>query len=205
MEEELGDVTGPSGLHLYNSRRLKKPVEEEEISSYDDDSFAEEDTDEDYAIEEEATEEEAAEDTAVDAVADTPRVDASVLVTQLSQMGEESSSSDEEDLQLSQARREGEKEVKNAAVSSILSLVQMNKAVTSDVRASKKQMEGSAATTTLHGKTGATALQRADSASQPQLSNPRSFLVDYVCRLRVSGSYRFQNSRRIRLSRVYGR
>ena len=195
MEEELGDVTGPSGLHLYNSRRLKKPVEEEEISSYDDDSFAEEDTDEDYAIEEEATEEEAAEDTAVDAVADTPRVDASVLVTQLSQMGEESSSSDEEDLQLSQARREGEKEVKNAAVSSILSLVQMNKAVTSAVRASE----------TLHGKTGATALQRADSASQPQLSNPRSFLVDYVCRLRVSGSYCFQNSRRIRLSRVYGR
>ena len=100
MEEELGDVTGPSGLHLYNSRRLKKPVEEEEISSYDDDSFAEEDTDEDYAIEEEATEEEAAEATAVDAVADTPRVDASVLVTQLSQMGEESSSSDEEDLSL---------------------------------------------------------------------------------------------------------
>ena len=193
MEEEtVRDITGPSGLHLYNSNRLKKPVEEEEISSYDDDSFMEEETDEDYAIEEEGV------------APDPPRVDASVLVTQLSQMGEESSSSDEDEIQQSQARREGEKEVKSAAVSSILSLVQMNKAVTSDVKASEKQMEGSATTTTIHGKAGATVLQRTDSASQPQLADPRAFLIDYVCRLAVSGSYRFQNSRHIQLSRMYG-
>ena len=133
-----------------------------------------------------------------------PHVDSSVLVTQLSQMDDASSSSEDDEVQLTQARREGEKEVKNAAVSSILSLVQMNKAVTSGVQASERQMQGSAATTTIHGR-NVEVLQRADSTSKPQLSNPRSFLTEYVCKMRVASEYRLQNSRRIALADTYKR
>lgn len=192
---EALDVKGPSGLPLYNSNRLKKQADETtETESYDEeDTYYVDDDDDEAYVEEEETE-----------TTQPPHVDSSVLVTQLSQMDDASSSSEDDEVQLTQARREGEKEVKNAAVSSILSLVQMNKAVTSGVQASERQMQGSAATTTIHGR-NVEVLQRADSTSKPQLSNPRSFLTEYVCKMRVASEYRLQNSRRIALADTYKR
>ena len=192
---EALDVKGPSGLPLYNSNRLKKQAEETtETESYDEeDTYYVDDDDDEAYVEEEETE-----------TTQPPHVDSSVLVTQLSQMDDASSSSEDDEVQLTQARREGEKEVKNAAVSSILSLVQMNKAVTSGVQASERQMQGSATTTTIHGR-NVEVLRRADSTSKPQLSNPRSFLTEYVCKMRVASEYRLQNSRRIALADTYKR
>ena len=126
--------------------------------------------------------------------------DRSILVSQLSQMDgftSESSSEDEESQEL-HVLREGEAEVRNTAMSSLLSLMKMNKAITQTVQESEKQKQILSSSHPSH-----VISRRADALSQPQFMNPRQFLIDYVCRLNVMENYHFQNSRNITLSQTY--
>ena len=113
-------------------------------------------------------------------------VDTSILISQLSQMDESSDPSEVE------ACREGEQEVKSAAVSSFLSLLQKNKEIVSDVRAKTEQ-----ATMDLEP----VKYRRDKIKKQP--SNPKAFLIDYICRHPVQSSYVFQNSKQISIHSTY--
>ena len=126
--------------------------------------------------------------------------DRSILVSQLSQMdgfSSESSSEDEES-QETHVLREGEAEARNTAMSSLLSLMQMNKAITKTVQESEKQKQIQSSNHPSH-----VVSRRPNALSQPQFINPRQFLIDTVCQLNVMESYHFQNSRNITLSQTY--
>ena len=126
--------------------------------------------------------------------------DRSILVSQLSQMdgfSSESSSEDEES-QETHVLREGEAEARNTAMSSLLSLMQMNKVVTKTVQESEKQKQIQPTNHPSH-----VVSRRPNALSQPQFMNPRQFLIDTVCQLNVMEIYHFQNSRNITLSQTY--
>ena len=103
-------------------------------------------------------------------------------------MDESSESDSDED-----ACREGEQEIKSAAATSFLSLLKRNKEIVSGVEANAKQ-----ATANLQP-----AQYRAKSKRTTCWSNPKEFLINYICRREVQGSYTFQNSKQIRLHNEY--
>ena len=164
--QEIGNKVGPSGLPLFNLSRLNN------------------------------NEEDAKENSPIPVtrpIKSSSLTDSSVLISQLSQMEEPSSTSDEEDTS-SQVLREGEKEVKQVTSFSLLSLMKMNKQVASGVNASKQQ---TAIQPTVP------VLKQRKKRLQPSLQNPREFLIDYVTKLSVQNRYVFQNSRNISLHSVY--
>lgn len=126
--------------------------------------------------------------------------DRSVLVSQLSQMDgfSSDSSSEDEESQPTHVLREGEAEVRSTAMSSLRSLMQMNKAVTKTVQESEKQKQIQSSAHPSH-----VASRRVNALSQPQFLNPKQFLIDAVCQQSVMESYHFQNSRNIALSQTY--
>ena len=89
-------------------------------------------------------------------------------------------------------------EVRNTATSSLLSLMQMNKAITKTVKDSEKQQQVPASP-----QQPQSIIIRTDSLTQDQYRNPREFLTNYVCHLNVWEPYHFQNSRGITLCSTY--
>ena len=116
----------------------------------------------------------------------THHVDNSIIISQLSQMDESSDPSEVE------VCREGEREVKSAAVSSFLSLLQKNKEIVSNVQAKAKE-----ATIDLQP------MQYRREKHSKQMKNPKAFLVDYICRHPVQSTYSFQNSQHIEIHSTY--
>lgn len=113
-------------------------------------------------------------------------VDNSIIISQLSQMDESS------DLSEVEVCREGEREVKSAAVSSFLSLLQKNKEIVSNVQAKAKE-----ATIDLQP------MQYRREKQSKQMKNPKAFLVDYICHHPVQSTYSFQNSQHIEIHSTY--
>ena len=185
--QDIGYHTGPTGLPLFNLDRLQKQkesdVDKSDSTVYDDEEMDEDDDSYEPPV-----------------AVSHKQPDNSILVSQLSQMEELSSvtTSDDEESQHIQALREGEAEVRNTATSSLLSLMQMNKAVTKTVKDSEKQQQ--ILTNPQHPQSIVT---RSDSLTQDQYRNPREFLTNYVCHLSVWEPYHFQNSRGITLCSTY--
>ena len=140
-------------------------------------------------------------------------VDTSILLSQLSQCAdsEEYDSDDDDDSNSDDddddddACREGEKEVKSAAVTSFLALMQKNKQITSAVQASAQQAragidQGSASLSTTR-TTGHS--KKSKNAALSVWTSPRSFLIDYVCNRKVMIEYSFQNGQQFSLKKVY--
>ena len=116
----------------------------------------------------------------------TLQVDNSIIISQLSQMDESSDPSEVE------VYREGEQEVKSAAVSSFLSLLQKNKEIVSNVQAKAKE-----ATMDLQP------MQYRRGKQSKQMKNPKAFLIDYICHHPVESSYSFHNSQHIEIHSIY--
>ena len=178
--QDTGNARGPSGLPLFNLDRIRDMNTTEEAAEATD---SETETVSDSSFVD------------IDQPSPPPtllrsnsQVDASILVSQLSQMDESSESDSDED-----ACREGEQEVKSAAATSFLSLLKRNKEIVSGVEANAKQ-----ATANLQP-----AQYRAKSKRTTCWSNPKEFLINYICRREVQGSYTFQNSKQIRLHSEY--
>ena len=178
--QDTGNARGPSGLPLFNLDRIRDMNTTEEAAEVTD---SETETVSDSSFVD------------IDQPSPPPtllrsnsQVDASILVSQLSQMDESSESDSDED-----ACREGEQEVKSAAATSFLSLLKRNKEIVSGVEANAKQ-----ATANLQP-----AQYRAKSKRTTCWSNPKEFLINYICRREVQGSYTFQNSKQIRLHSEY--
>lgn len=164
--QEIGNQVGPSGLPLFNLNRLNNNEEDLKENSPP---------------------------PVTHSIKSSSLTDSSVLISQLSQMDEPSSTSDEEGT-ASQVLREGEKEVKQVTSFSLLSLMKMNKQVASGVNASKQQ---AAIQPTVP------VLKQRKKPLQPSLQNPREFLIDYITKLSVQNRYVFQNSRNLSLHSVY--